>query len=136
MPVRTPRLRKRSCLLNSFNNNQSVIAEEFMKSGNTDSLCKNPLCLIVKVKAVAGKEAQLKKVLSAMLEPTRKEPGCITYQLYANEGYNTFYFYELWETQAHLDAHTKTEHYLQLVKDRVGLVDEGGELSRLSEVLV
>lgn len=107
-----------------------------MSSGSADSSCHNPLCLIVKVKAIAGKEAQLKKVLTAMLEPTRKEPGCITYQLYSNEADNTFFFYELWESADHLDAHTKTEHYLQLVKDRVGLVDEGGELSRLSEILV
>lgn len=102
-----------------------------MSSGNN-----SPLCLIVKVKAVAGKEAQLKEVLSAMLEPTRKEPGCITYQLYSNEKNDTFFFYELWESAEHLDAHTKTDHYLHLVKVRVGLVDEGGELSRLHEICV
>ncbi len=102
-----------------------------MSSGND-----NPLCLIVKVKAVPGKEAQLKEVLTAMLEPTRQEPGCITYQLYTNEKNDTFFFYELWETPEHLTAHTKTEHYLHLVKVRVGLVDEGGENSRLQEVLV
>jgi len=120
--------------LESFRNQLCINTENLMSSGNADDSC--PLCLIVKVKAVAGKEAQLKEVLGAMLEPTRKEPGCITYQLYTNEKSDTFFFYELWETPAHLDAHTKTPHYLQLVKDRVGLVDEGGELSRLSEVLV
>lgn len=105
-----------------------------MSSGNDNSSC--PLCLIVKVKAVAGKEEQLKEVLTAMLEPTRKEPGCITYQLYSNEKNDTFFFYELWETPAHLEAHTKTDHYLHLVKVREGLVAEGGELSRLQEILV
>ena len=88
------------------------------------------------MKAVPGKEEQLKEVLTAMVEPTRKEPGCITYQLYSNDKNDTFFFYELWETPAHLEAHTKTEHYLHLVKVREGLVAEGGENSRLHEVLV
>ncbi|MCC7527198.1 MAG: antibiotic biosynthesis monooxygenase [Candidatus Melainabacteria bacterium] len=105
-----------------------------MSCGNANSSC--PLCLIVKVKAAAGKEEQLKDVLTAMLEPTRKEPGCIAYQLYTNEKKDTFFFYELWETPQHLEAHTKTEHYLHLVKVRVNLVAEGGETSRLHEILV
>lgn len=96
---------------------------------------KKPLCLIVKVKANSGKGAELETVLSAMLEPTRKEPGCITYQLYKSPEADTFFFYELWESPEHLDAHTKTEHYLQLVRDRVGLVAEGGELHKLAEVI-
>ena len=95
-----------------------------------------PLCLIVKVKAVPGKEERLKEVLTAMLEPTRKEPGCIAYQLYSTENTDTFFFYELWESAAHLDAHGKTPHYQQLLKDRVGLVAEGGENTRLQEVLI
>ncbi|MBX9951959.1 MAG: antibiotic biosynthesis monooxygenase [Candidatus Obscuribacterales bacterium] len=95
-----------------------------------------PLCLIVKVKAVPGKEKELKEVLTRMIEPTRKEPGCIAYQLYANVNSDTFFFYELWESPAHLDAHGKTDHYQRLVKERVGLVAEGGENTRLEEVLV
>lgn len=101
-----------------------------------DSCNGKPLCLIVKVKAVPGKEQELKEVLSRMIEPTRQEPGCIAYQLYANEKNDTFFFYELWESSAHLDAHGRTEHYQRLVKERVGLVAEGGENSRLQEVLV
>jgi quinol monooxygenase YgiN len=107
------------------------IAEECMSSSNG-----KPLCLIVKVKAVPGKELELKEVLTRMIEPTRQEPGCIAYQLYANEKSDTFFFYELWETAAHLDAHGKTEHYQRLCKERVGLVADGGENSRLEEVLV
>lgn len=95
-----------------------------------------PLCLIVKVKSVPGKEEELKEVLTRMIEPTRKEPGCIAYQLYSNDKNDTFFFYELWETAAHLDAHSKTPHYERLVKERVGLVAEGGENTRLEEILV
>ncbi|MBS1957786.1 MAG: antibiotic biosynthesis monooxygenase [Cyanobacteria bacterium SZAS-4] len=101
-----------------------------MSSGNS-----SPLCLIVKVKAVPGKEKELREVLSAMVEPTRKEPGCITYQLYSNETNDTFFFYELWETPEHLEDHKKTPHYLHLVKVREGLVAQGGENTRLQEVL-
>lgn len=61
--------------------------------------------------AVPGKEAELAEALSALIEPTRKEAGCIRYDLVQGLGKPTeFAFIEEWESAAHLDAHSQTEH--------------------------
>ena len=65
--MRSSWLRRRSHFLSTPTSYKLEIAEECMSSGNDNSSC--PLCLIVKVKAVPGKEEQLKEVLTAMVEP-------------------------------------------------------------------
>lgn len=53
----------------------------------------------------------------AVIEATRREEGCISYELnHAVEDANTFTFVERWESRAHLDAHFKTDH-LQAWRD-------------------
>ena len=49
----------------------------------------------------------------ACLAETRKEPGCISYDLHASvTEAGKLVFVERWESRAHLDAHTKTPHFL------------------------
>lgn len=54
----------------------------------------------------AALEAELKKVIG----PVRAEAGCIRYDLHRSEYGNAFFFYEIWESPAHLAAHAKTAH--------------------------
>lgn len=45
------------------------------------------------------------------LEATRKEPGCISYELFRSvEDENTLVFVERWESRAVLDAHFHMPH--------------------------
>ncbi|HSK75083.1 MAG TPA: putative quinol monooxygenase, partial [Thermoanaerobaculia bacterium] len=61
--------------------------------------------------AAPGREADLERALSAMVEPTRKEAGCIRYDLTrALDGSGDFAFIEEWETAESLDAHGRSEH--------------------------
>ena len=61
--------------------------------------------------AAPGREADLERALSAMVEPTRKEAGCIRYDLTrALDGSGEFAFIEEWETAEALDAHGRSEH--------------------------
>ena len=56
---------------------------------------------------------ELKKVCLDLIEPTRKEDGCISYDLYqdvTNPG--KFTFIENWQSNEHLDAHLKTPHFV------------------------
>ncbi|AQQ70248.1 Putative monooxygenase YcnE [Limihaloglobus sulfuriphilus] len=44
--------------------------------------------------------------LEALVESTRKEPGCIEYNLHRDlENEKVFMFYEVWESKAHLETH-------------------------------
>lgn len=63
-----------------------------------------------------GKEAELRTALLGLVEPTRKEAGCINYDLHtASDGAGKFLFHENWTSQAALDAHLKSPHIQALL---------------------
>jgi quinol monooxygenase YgiN len=69
--------------------------------------------------AVARTESveSVRKVLKNMLVPTRAEKGCITYYLHEVLGDpNRFIFVETWESDAALEAHTRTPHFQDLLR--------------------
>jgi len=51
-----------------------------------------------------------------MLEPTRDEPGCISYCLYEDiENKNFFTLVEEWKTRVDLETHVRTDNYRRLL---------------------
>jgi quinol monooxygenase YgiN len=55
-----------------------------------------------------GKEAELKKALASLVEPTRKEAGCINYDLHVSPEYpRKFMFHETWISKEHFEAHLR-----------------------------
>lgn len=92
------------------------------------------IILAVIVKAKPGEEQAVKDALQSLVEPTRKEAGCICYNLHqAKSDKAKFMFYEQWASQAALDAHGKTPHMKALgekLRDRT----ENGDFT-LYEVL-
>jgi quinol monooxygenase YgiN len=74
-------------------------------------MSKNTLHVVAIAETSADKAEELKSVCLGLIEPTRKENGCISYELYqdtVNPG--KFTFIENWESKAHLDVHLKTPH--------------------------
>jgi quinol monooxygenase YgiN len=70
--------------------------------------------------AKPGKEAELKNALIGLVAPTRKENGCINYDLHTlPEDPAKFLFHENWTTKAALDAHLANTH-IQALLPRVG----------------
>jgi quinol monooxygenase YgiN len=64
--------------------------------------------------AEIGKEDEMERALLEMIEPTRREPGCLRYDLLRSlkgETYTEFVFVEEWESEEALDAHGRTEHF-------------------------
>lgn len=54
---------------------------------------------------------QLSEVLHALVAPTRREPGCIAYELFQNQDNPVeFVTVESWADQAAADAHLGTPH--------------------------
>ena len=65
----------------------------------------------------------LRSLLLGMLEPTRKEDGCISYVLLNNSADPTeLTFVEKWASQAAIDAHMQTPHLKALLVDCQPLV--------------
>ena len=74
-----------------------------------------PVTLVVTFQARHGREAELRKILLDLLVPTRKEAGCINYDLHVvPDDPSKFLFYENWTSKAHLDAHDQTPHVRHL----------------------
>jgi quinol monooxygenase YgiN len=58
-----------------------------------------------------GREAELKQVLLGLIAPTRKEAGCLNYDLHtAADNPAKFLFYENWTSRELLDTHLKSAH--------------------------
>ncbi len=69
------------------------------------------LRVIARLVAKPGKEDALRSVLKGLIAPTRKESGCITYEMLQNkENSREFTFVEEWKDEAALEAHFATDH--------------------------
>ena len=76
-----------------------------------------PVTLVVTFQARPGKEAELRNILTNLLMPTRKEAGCINYDLHvAPDDPAKFLFYENWTSEAHLNKHGETPHVQNLLR--------------------
>jgi len=70
-----------------------------------------PFTVIATIVAKAGHEAALEKCLRTILEPTRVEPGCLSYELHQDlEHSASFYMLERWTDDAALQAHSASAH--------------------------
>lgn len=85
------------------------------------------LTVIAYMKAAPGKEEELRAALEALVEPTTREPGYVNYDLHvAEDDPGRFFFYENWESGAHLEAHFQTPHLVDFVAKMEDLLDEDG----------
>lgn len=75
---------------------------------------KHGVTLVVLLRARAGHEPFLEAELRALVPPTRKEVGCLQYDLHrAADGTGAYLLHEVWKTIEHHTAHTKTDHFLR-----------------------
>ena len=80
----------------------------------TEKLPKDAATLLVFLRPREGQEIFLEAELRALMGPTRKEDGCMRYDLYrSTEGPAAYLLYEIWESRNHHTAHTKTDHFLR-----------------------
>ena len=84
-----------------------VVAEGLVKT----EMPKEGVILTALMKAKPGQEEAVQEVLLGLVEPTRKESGCLSYNLHRSKSDKTqFLFYEQWASQAALDSHGKSPH--------------------------
>ena len=84
------------------------------RSRKTTRLPKDAITLIVMLHARPGQEPLLQAELGALIRPTRKEEGCLTYELHRSTDVSgDFLFYEVWASREAHTAHTRTPHFLR-----------------------
>ena len=83
------------------------------------------LTVIAKIKAKKGKTEFIKSELVKLIEPTRKEEGCIQYVLHQdNNDPSIFIFVENWLSKELLDKHLSNEHLKKYLENTEGSVEE------------
>ncbi len=88
---------------------------------------EDAVIVLAQLEAKEGEEKAVREALVAMVEPTRKEKGCICYNLHQSKSDPTqFMFYEQWACQKCLDVHGKTPHMKAMQEGIKGRIEKGG----------
>lgn len=92
--------------------------------------------VVARVVALPDKVEAVKSILTLLIEPTRQEAGCITYELWQNYTDATdFTFVEEWESQALLNVHLASAHIAQAKLQLAGLIVSEPDI-RIYQVLI
>jgi len=84
------------------------------KARSSEKLPRDAVTLAVILRPRDGQEFMLEAALRALIAPTRKEEGCLRYDLHRSaEGPAAYLLHEIWETREHHTAHTRTDHFLR-----------------------
>ena len=81
--------------------------------------------LVVTWMAKAGHEAEVATVFSKLTEESRKEPGCVMYQVHRHKTEpRRFFIYEQYKDDAALEVHRTAPHFLQYARKELPKVAE------------
>lgn len=95
----------------------------------------NQLTVAAEMLAKPGREEELRTRLLALIEPTRSEEGCIQYDLHqSTEEPGRFFFYEIWESRGHLEAHLKSAHLTSFQQDAEELLAEPPRIAMYARI--
>jgi quinol monooxygenase YgiN len=83
-----------------------------------------PCALLVTIKAKSGKEKDLEAAFAPCIAATKKEAGCLAYELNRDADEPTTYvMFEKFRSVAALQSHLKAEHTTKLLKALEPLTD-------------
>jgi len=83
------------------------------------------LTVIANITAKTDKIDLVKAELIKLVDTTRAEDGCVTYDLHqANNNPAHFLFYETWQSAEHLKAHSNQPHIKEYVTATTGAIED------------
>lgn len=83
------------------------------------------LTVVAEMQAKPGRELDLRKALLSLIEPTRKEEGCVQYDLHVHtDDPGRFVFYENWTSRERLSIHLATPHLQAFIAASADLLSE------------
>lgn len=92
---------------------------------------KTRVTVIAYIFAKAGEENRVRNALLALVEQTRKEKGCINYDLHqSTDDVRTFVMYENWESAEDLEAHAKSKHLAEFGMNMAQFLEHPTEVTK------
>jgi quinol monooxygenase YgiN len=90
----------------------SGFERDYLGGGGGGMLMEMPkVDVVAHIHAKPGQEAALREILEGFIVPTRKEEGCIRYDLFVDlTDAGKFTFIEEWESQELLERHSQSAH--------------------------
>lgn len=74
------------------------------------------LDVVAVITAKPGSESIVEEALQSLVGPSRRDHGCVSYDLYASESTpGTFVTIERWESQEDVDAHMASPHIAEVI---------------------
>lgn len=90
-----------------------------------------PLTVVARIKARPGMEEKVRQELLKLLAPTRRETGCINYDMHQSTSDNSlFLFYENWQSVDDFQNHLRSPHIEAWFKLSHDLLAEPIEITR------
>ncbi len=87
--------------------------------------------VIARFTAKPDREHALREVLLRLVEPTRREAGCLHYEMVQSQNDpRQFTFFERWQDEPSLMAHAQAPHVMRAREERVALLDGPHDVSR------
>jgi quinol monooxygenase YgiN len=84
------------------------------RTARSAKLPRNAVTLVVQLRPRDAQDMLLEAELRALVGPTRKEDGCLTYDLHRSaEGPSAFLLHEVWASREAHTRHTSTPHFLR-----------------------
>lgn len=89
--------------------------------------------MIAVIVAAPGRREDLRAELTALVAPTRQEPGCRDYRLFElEESPGTFQMHEQFDDEAALEAHRAMPHFQAFAKKAPALLGAPLQLIKLT----
>ena len=87
-------------------------------------MTRDAIIVFASFHGLPGQGAELRELLSWMVENTRTEPGCERYDLYQQPGSSeTLHLFERYRDQEALDAHRAASYYVEYRHRVAGLIE-------------
>jgi quinol monooxygenase YgiN len=88
------------------------------------------ITVLANIKSKSDKLEQTIEELNKLVIATKKESGCIAYELHKSISEpNEFMFYEIWKDMESLEKHRKSMHILEFAKSRSEFLEENPKVT-------
>jgi quinol monooxygenase YgiN len=105
--------------------------DNFPKETRSKNMTSETLRVVARIIALPDKVDEVRSLLDQLIEPTREESGCISYELLQNKSQpGDFTFVEEWESDEALDTHMGTAHVQDAISGTAGLLVEPPDIRR------